>query len=139
MDKRLKIEEWERKIRLFNNIFSKGLQMELIKTHECVIQIPTQERLLLEMTSRVGIDDTIENIYEYYSDLAGDIDAFKFQELLENCTSERTRRLALFLSEETESLHFPKLNLQKIPLNIEKNWDFTFNDYESNHILKYNL
>lgn len=62
-----------------------------------------------------------------------------YQKLLESCTSEKIRRLDLFLSEESESEYYPKLDINKIPLDLNKNVDYSFNQPDSNHIFKYNI
>ena len=136
----LKQEKWERDFYLMDcNYFPKDLEMKKIKSFNYSIKIPNVERAILEMADGIGVSTSMERVYEYYSDLGGCLDSINYQELLENCSSERLRRVGLFLAEESESSYYPKLNLKKIPLDLDKNRDYSFNEDFSNHILNYNM
>ena len=136
----LEQEKWGRKFYLIDSsYFPKDIGMNIINTFGYKIKIASKERALLEMTARVGQYSDIERVFEYYTDLADNLDSKNYQELLEKCTSESLRRLGLFLAEESESLYYPKLELDKIPLSLDKNRDYSFNEYGSNHVPKYNI
>lgn len=133
-------KEWERKFKLYKSDFLPiDLQIHKIKTRNYIIRIPSMERALLEMVDDVGVNNDIERVFEYYTDLAGDLHHKKYQQLLEKCTSERTIRLGLFLAEEGGTDCFPELNLNKIPLSLDKNLDYSFKHKAPNYIFKYNI
>ena len=132
--------KWERKFRATKfNYFPNDLGMIDVSTQGYFIKIPSLERALLEMTYKIGVLYMPEDLENYYGDLIGQIDAKNFQILLENCTSEKIKRIALFLLYEEGYRHFIKLDTSKIPLNLEFNREYNFDMIQTNHITKYNI
>lgn len=138
--KLLEDKKWERSFELVETIhFPKEVGMEQVNTFDYIITIPSQERALLEMVARIGITSNMDSVFEFYTDLAGCLDAKNYQKLLEYCNSERVRRVGLFLAEESGSICSSELDLAKIPLNLKNNQDYSFNEDSANHIIKYNM
>ena len=136
----LEVSKWDRAFQLIKfNYFSQKLGLIDINTQGYFIKIPSLERALLEMTYRIGDIYMPEDMDEYYSDLIGRLNVLKLQILLENCTSDKIKRITLFLLEEGGHRHFIKLDTSKISLNLEFNRDYSFDTIETNHVSKYNM
>lgn len=130
---------WERKFNLHKfNFFPKDLGINKIKTRGYKLRIPSLERALLEMVYDIGIKTTFNTLFDYFTDLY-QINLNSFQELLASCTSEKIKRLGLFLAEESGLDYYDKLNLSTIKLNLKKKLDFIPEDKFPKYVPKYNI
>ena len=132
-------ENWERKFYLYeNNFLPKNLGIHKIKTQGYKLRIPSVERALLEMVYDVNIRLSFDTIFEYFDDLHW-INPRHFQELLEACTSDKVKRLSLFLAEESCFDYYDKIDLSKIKLDLTNKIDWVEFDNFPNHVPKYNM
>ena len=83
-------EKWSRKFYLIDSsYFPKDIGITKIETFGYSIKIPSKERAILEMTARVGLYSDIERVFEYYTDLADNLDPKNYPELLEKCNARQ--------------------------------------------------
>lgn len=130
---------WERKFYLFEtDYFPKNLGVNRIKTRDYILRIPALERGLLEMVYNINIRLSIDTVFNYFSDLHY-VDPKLFQRLLETCTSEKIKRIGLFLADESCFDYYDKINLNNIKLDLTKNIDLASDDVFPNHVAKYNI
>lgn len=132
-------ENWERKFNFYKNDFLPiNLGMLKIKTRKYKLIIPSVERALLEMIYGLNINTSFDFLYDFFSDL-DDLNPKLLQELLENCSSEKIKRLALFLGEEFSFDYYKKLDIRNIGIDVTYNLDYAENSNCPSHIPKYNI
>ena len=135
----LKQKKWERDFFLFNSsYFPKNLGIDRVKTRGYALRIPSLERSLLEMIDMIGHDLSIDTVHEYFGDL-GWLNPKLTQKLLENCTSEKIKRIALFLMEEISPEYYAEIDPSKVKLNLSKKIDLVSEGYTGNYTFKYNI
>ena len=131
--------DWQREFYLYkSDWFPKDLGIDKVKTRDYKLKIPSLERALLEMVYDVDIRTSFDTIYDYFGDLHS-INPKMFQTLLEHCTSQKIKRLGLFLAEEFCWGYYDKINLTNIKLDLTENMDLADNQIFPSHIPKYNL
>lgn len=132
-------DDWERKFYLYKtDYFPRDLGINKVKTREYVLRIPSVERGLLEMVYDINIRLSIDTVAEYFSDLHY-VDPKLLQKLLEVCTSEKVKRIGLFLADESYFDYYDKIDQSNIKLDLTKNIDLASDDTFPSHIPKYNL
>ena len=132
-------EKWERKFFLFkSDYFPKNLGMDKVRTRGYELMIPSLERSLLEMIDMIDKGLSIDTVLEYFEDL-GWLNPKLAQKLLEHCTSEKIKRIALFLMEEIHPEYYDEIEPTKIKLDLSKKIDLVSEGYRGNYTFKYNI
>lgn len=132
-------ENWERKFYLYENTFlPKDLGIHKIKTQGYKLRIPSVERALLEMVYDLDIRLSFDTIFEYFLDVHW-VNPKRFEKLLIACKSEKIKRLAIFLSEETGFEYYEKINFSKIDLNLKQKINYASNENCFLYMPKYNI
>lgn len=104
-------------VQLQNNSIASGIGMTTYDCGEFKIVISTRERAALELVDLLGRFHDFEEcklIFENLNTARSDL----IQELLENCTSVKSKRVFLFLAKRLEHKWFEILNLSKIDLGV---------------------
>ncbi|MCY4217228.1 MAG: AbiEi antitoxin N-terminal domain-containing protein [Flavobacteriaceae bacterium] len=99
-------------------LLPRGFQIETQSYHGFDLQIPTEERALLEYLSHVPYDHGLHDAMEQVETCAF-LQAEKIQSLLENCPIHSVKRLLLFLAEQSDSVWLKQLNIANIDLGKE--------------------
>lgn len=132
-------KKWKREFFLFNSdYFPKNLGIDKVKTRGYVLRIPSLERSLLEMIDMIGKGLSIDTVYEYFGDL-GYLNPKLTQKLIENCTSEKIKRIALFLMEEISYEYYAEIDPSKVKLDLSEKIDLVPYGKSGDHIFKYNI
>lgn len=97
------------------NFLPKDLGMEEKGNEYFTTKIPTRERAMLELVYLLPDNAGLKEVY-HIMEIVMTLRPRKVQELLENCSSIKTKRIFLFMAEKAEMPWFKELDLSKIDL-----------------------
>lgn len=103
-----------------SKLFTK--ELELSEYHSPIgykLKISSRELAILEFIDLLDFKDSFETAENYLNGLTG-LRAKKIQNLLEDCTSVKVKRVFLYLSERIGHSYFKKLDISKIDLGRGK-------------------
>lgn len=100
---------------VLTDFLPKNLGMTTYNNGSFNTQIPTAERALLELIYLLPKDVGLKEVY-HIMEMVMTLRPRKIQELLENCTSIKTKRIFLFLADKAQMPWFNELDLSKIDL-----------------------
>ena len=97
------------------NFLPKDLGMEEKSNEHFTTKIPTRERAMLELVYLLPDNAGLKETYHIMETVAT-LRPRKIQELLENCSSIKTKRIFLYMAEKAQMPWFKELDVSKIDL-----------------------
>lgn len=97
----------------------KDIGIQYFENKDFKTKIPTTERAILEMIYLAPVKNSLNEIYQLMETMSV-IKPKIMQELLENCTNIKVKRLFLYIAEKLNYQWFKKLDIQKINLGTGK-------------------
>jgi hypothetical protein len=113
----LKLSKWILSFEALDIIKRKLFKPEMAESfvYQDEIKISSHERALIEMSALIPKKATFDELV-HLMDLSPSLRAPLIQQLLENCTSIRAKRIFLYVAEGTQHSWFKRINVKKIYL-----------------------